>query len=430
MNTTNFLKENGLDVESINREALLAAFIEEMEAGLAGRPSSLMMIPSFITSGKPVKTGQPVVVLDAGGTNLRAAIVSIDANGKPAIGSFFKRPMPGTESEITAEAFYQAFADFLMPVIEASETIGFCFSYPAEILPDCDARLIHWTKQIKVPSVVGTLIGSGLQEQLAKRGFKRKAVILNDTVATLLAGKSAGVAKNYSAYVGFILGTGTNTSYIEQNSRITKRRDLNPAEAQAINVESGGFGRVTQSVFDQAMDAQTNDCGRYAFEKMISGAYLGRIGFEVLKAAAKKGLFSSSAVAAIQAWEGLSNLHLDDFCGGKPTPDNPFLASAFSSSDREQVKQLCTPVYARAAVLTAVNLASAILKTGEGKDPNRPVCVNVDGSTYYKTLTADFQNRVQQELAALLKPRGIAYELIKVDESPVIGAAVAGLMAG
>jgi hypothetical protein len=29
-----------------------------------------------------------------------------------------------------------------------------------------------------------------------------------------------------------------------------------------------------------------------------------------------------------------------------------------------------------------------------------------------------------------LKPYGISYELIKVDESPVIGAAVAGLMAG
>jgi len=90
--------------------------------------------------------------------------------------------------------------------------------------------------------------------------------------------------------------------------------------------------------------------------------------------------------------------------------------------------RLCSPVYARAAVLTAVNLASAILKTGAGSDPARPVCVNVDGSTYHRTLTADFQKRVQQELRALLAPRGIAYELIRVDESPVIGAAVAGLM--
>jgi len=35
---------------------------------------------------------------------------------------------------------------------------------------------------------------------------------------------------------------------------------------------------------------------------------------------------------------------------------------------------------------------------------------------------------VQRELAELLGPRGIAYELIRVEEAPVIGAAVAGLM--
>jgi hexokinase len=430
MDATGFLKDHGLEVEGIDRLALLAAFQEEMEAGLAGKSSSLMMIPSFITINKPVKTQTPVVVLDAGGTNLRTAVVTIDAQGKAAIGSFLKRPMPGTDGELSAEAFYAAFADFLMPVIEHSATLGFCFSYPAEITPTCDARLIHWTKQIEVPSVVGTLIGSGLQDALATRGFKRKAVILNDTVATLLAGKSAGVAKSYSAYVGFILGTGTNTAYVEHNARITKRSDLNPAESQVINVESGGFGRVTQSAFDQAMDAQTNDCGHYLFEKMISGAYLGRIGFEVLKAAAQKGFFSASATAALHAWERLSNKHLDDFCGDKPTADNPLMVEAFTATDRANVKALCTPVYARAAVLTAINLASAILKTGEGHDPQRPVCVNVDGSTYYKTLTADFQNRVQRELVALLQPRGITYDLIKVDESPVIGAAVAGLMAG
>lgn len=430
MDAGTFLRENGLDVEKIDRARLLATFMDEMDAGLAGKPSSLMMIPSFITIDKSVKTTTPVVVLDAGGTNLRAAVVTIDEQGKASIGSFLKRPMPGTTGELSAEAFYDAFADFLMPVIDTSETIGFCFSYPAEITPTCDAKLICWTKQIEVPSVVGTLIGSGLQGQLAKRGFKRKAIILNDTVATLLAGKSAGVAKAYSAYVGFILGTGTNTAYVEHNAHITKRSDLNQRESQVINVESGGFSRVTQSVFDQAMDVQTKDCGHYVFEKMISGAYLGRIGFEVLKAAAKKNLFSASAVATIQAWDKLSNLHLDDFCGDKPQADNPFMVASFTDADRILVKQLCAPVYARAAVLTAINLASAILKTGEGKDPQRPVCVNVDGSTYYKTLTADFQNRVQQELAALLNPRGISYDLIKVDESPVIGAAVAGLMAG
>jgi len=425
---TTFLKEHGLDVEGIDREGLLKAFGEEMDAGLAGRSSSLMMIPSFISIDRPVKTGTPVVVLDAGGTNLRAAVVTIDAQGKAEIGAFAKRPMPGTQGPLDAEAFFEAFADFLTPVVGASESIGFCFSYPAEVMPDCDARLIRWSKQIEVPSVVGQMIGSGLLRHLARRGHTRRVVILNDTVATLLAGKSVGVTRDYSAYVGFILGTGTNTAYVEHNARITKRADLDPAGSMAINVESGAFKRVRQSRFDALMDAATNDCGHYTFEKMISGAYLGWLGSVVLGEAAKAGFFSAAAAAKIGAWQTVSNKHLDDFCGGKPTEDNPFLDAAFSAADREVVVRLCTPVYARAAVLTAVNLASAILKTGESRDPERPVCVNVDGSTYYRTLTADFQNRVRRELKALLEPRGVAYELIKVDESPVIGAAVAGLM--
>jgi len=423
-----FLKENGLDVDGIDREKLLATFAEEMDAGLAGKPSSLMMIPSFISIDRPVKTGTPVVVLDAGGTNLRAAVVTIDDAGQAQIGSFSKGAMPGTQGEISAEAFFDAFADFLMPIIAESESIGFCFSYPAEITPTCDARLLHWSKQIEVPEVVGQMIGAGLLRHLAQRGYERRVVILNDTVATLLAGKSAGIAKPYSAYVGFILGTGTNTAYVERNDRITKRTDLDPAGSMVINIESGNFGRVQQSAFDAAMDAQTIDRGHYVFEKMISGAYLGWLGFTVLREAAQSGLFSAAAADELERWETLSNKHLDDFCGGRPLADNPFLAPAFSEADRETVRRLCTPVYARAAVLTAVNLASAILKTGEGRNPARPVCVNVDGSTYYRTLTADFQQRVQRELAALLVPRGIAYELIRVDDSPVIGAAVAGLM--
>jgi len=423
-----FLKQNGLDVEGIDREALLTTFEEEMDAGLAGRPSSLMMIPSFISINKPVKTETPVVVLDAGGTNLRAAVVTINAEGHAEIGTFFKQPMPGTQGEVSSEAFYDAFADFLMPIIAESDSIGFCFSYPAEVMPNCDAKLLRWSKQIQVPSVVGTMIGSGLLKHLAQRGYKRHVVILNDTVATLLAGKSVVVTRDYSAYVGFILGTGTNTAYVERNARITKRTDLDMSGSMAINVESGAFRRVKQSRFDRIMDEATNDCGHYTFEKMISGAYLGWLGFIVLSEASKEGFFSATATAKIASWKTVSNKDLDDFCGAAPATDNPFLDAAFTEEDQELVVRLCTPVYERAAVLTAVNIASAILKTGEGKDPERPVCVNVDGSTYHRTRTAQFRNLVQSELQLLLKPRGIAYELIRVDESPVIGAAVAGLM--
>jgi len=423
-----FLKKNGLDVEGIDREALLAVFAKEMEDGLAGKPSSLMMIPSFISIDKPVKTDTPVVVLDAGGTNLRAAVVRISASGEAQIGAFSKRAMPGTQGELSAEAFYDAFADFLMPIVGESESIGFCFSYPAEIMPDCDAKLVQWSKQIQVPSVVGTMIGSGLLKHLAQRGYRRRTVILNDTVATLLAGKSMGVARNYSAYVGFILGTGTNTAYVEQNAHILKRTDLDKRGSMAINVESGGFRGVPQSQFDKIMDAATIDCGHYAFEKMISGAYLGWLSTTVLIEAAKAGLFSAQAAQKLAALKPVQSKDVDDFCNGTMQPGSPFLDDAFGAADGESIVALCTAVFERAAVLTAVNIASAIIKTGEGHDAARPVCVNVDGSTYHRTRTGQFRNRVQHELRQMLQPRGIAYELIRVDESPVIGAAVAGLM--
>ncbi len=423
-----FLKRNGIDVGGIDRKALLQRFIKEMDEGLAGRPSSLYMIPSYITLERPVKTDTPVVVLDAGGTNLRSAVVTIDSTGKAQITSFNKGRMPGTQGRVGAKEFFTHFADMLMPVIDASEMIGFCFSYAAEVTPQRDARLIKWSKQIDAPEIEGALVGAGLLERLAMRGYKRDIVILNDTVATLLAGRCAGVARDYSAYVGFILGTGTNTAYVERNARIGKRPELDQAGSMVINVESGAFQRVEQSHFDRLMDATTKDCGRYTFEKMISGAYLGAVGSVVLTQAAREGLLSASAGQRLAELGGVSTKHLDDFCGGNPTVDNPFLESCFSAADRKATLHLCVPIFERAAVLTAVNLASAIIKTGAGEEAQRPVCVNVDGSTYYRTLTADFQQRVQSELAMLLAPRALSYELVQVDDSPIIGAAVAGLM--
>ncbi len=432
----NFLNKNGLDVNTINRAGLLAAFDAEMTAGLAGGDSSLAMIPSFISINREIKTDTPVVVLDAGGTNLRTAVVQVDQSGEVRIGEFSKRSMPGTKDELNNDQFFKAFADFVEPNLNTpNDTVGFCFSYAAEITPQCDARLKYWSKQIKAPGIVGQLVGAGLSNELAKRDVHRRFVILNDTVATLLAGKSSGLARNYSAYVGFILGTGTNTAYVENNDNIRKRSDLQPGGSMVINVESGGFKNIQQCLFDELLDQRTIDPGSYTFEKMISGGYLGHLCTVVLMEAAKDSFFSKEATDLILSWDGgagdwrpVSNKLMDDFCGDKPAVDNPFLHPAFSNADRELVRALCTPVYERAAVLAAVNIASAIVKTGAGHDPSAPVCVNVDGSTYYRTQTADFQNRVKSELRELLKKYGLAYELIKVEDSPVIGAAVAGLM--
>ena len=341
-----------------------------MTAGLTEKGSSLAMIPSFISIDKDVKTNTPVVVLDAGGTNLRTAVLKVNENGAVKKSNFDKRSMPGSDEEITNEQFFKAFADFVEPNLDTpNNTIGFCFSYAADITPECDAVLKYWSKQIKAPDIVGQAIGAGLCGELEKRGFTRNFVILNDTVATLLAGKSTGVSHNYSAYVGVILGTGTNTSYVEKNVNIIKKPKLNPEGSMVINVESGGFKNIRQCRFDVLLDQRTIDPGSYTFEKMISGAYLGHLSTVVLIEAAKVAFFSQSATERILSWSGengnwqpVSNKLVDDFCGDKSSADNPFLDDAFNDADRDIVKALCSPVYERAAVLAAVNIASAVIK--------------------------------------------------------------------
>ncbi|MFZ4394022.1 MAG: hexokinase [Kiritimatiellia bacterium] len=422
-----FLTDNGLSVADLDPEALLPQFNTAMTRGLDGATDALPMIPAFVTIDRPVPPDTRVAVLDAGGTNLRVALVWFDAHGKPHIEDYTRHRMPGTQGELSAGAFYDALADLLAPLAARVDSIGFCFSYPAEITPDCDARLLRWTKQVKAPEVVGTMVGSCVRVRLARHGCDRPITVLNDTVATLLAGKSAGISRRYGSYVGFILGTGTNTAYVESNRNIRKRRDLDPLGAMAINVESGSFSHAPRSRFDLLFDATTADCGAYVFEKMIAGAYLGGVGGTILKAAATAGLFTPATAQAVLAMALPSSKDLSHFCHNPWQPPEAFIALPLSEDDRRVAVEICTPVYVRAALLTAVNIAAAVIRTGAGADPLHPVAVNIDGSTYHLTVAAAFASRVQQHLRSLLEPRGIHYELISVDEAPIIGAAVAGL---
>ena len=91
-----FLTRHKFDVRPVEAEALLAEFNGQMDAGLAGKAKSLAMIPAYISLGKPVPVNTPVVVMDAGGTNLRTAAVSFDEKGRARMEDFNKYPMPGT----------------------------------------------------------------------------------------------------------------------------------------------------------------------------------------------------------------------------------------------------------------------------------------------------------------------------------------------
>ena len=426
MDIIGWLKEQRIAAAAYNANELLENFLDEMAKGLNGKESSLKMIPAYVGTEGEVPIGKPVAVIDAGGTNLRTCIARFNDAGGIELSNFSKQPMPGRDHKISAAEFYAVLADALEPMKNEFDHIGFCFSYPATITPDYDGRLLHWTKEIKIPELVGQQIGAGLIQTLEKRGMAgKKVVILNDTVAALLAGMAQGQTFGASSYIGFILGTGTNTAYVEHNENIGKLKNLQNSRSQVINVESGGFSAFKRGPFDLLLDGRSENPGGHVFEKSISGVYMGPLALELMQALASEGIFSDAGSAALSIMKDLSTIHIDNLVAENGRDVGVLGSEAFTDSDRETMKTIFRAVVDRAALLTAVNLAAAVVKSGGGQDPDRPVCINIDGSTYYKTF--QLANKVQDYLKELMKPRGLHIHCIQVDDAPVAGAAIAGL---
>ncbi|MHC4187885.1 MAG: hexokinase, partial [Planctomycetota bacterium] len=79
----------------------------------------------------------------------------------------------------------------------------------------------------------------------------------------------------------------------------------------------------------------------------------------------------------------------------------------------------------RAGKLTAINLSAMVLKSGSGKNPERPVCIVAEGTTFYEM--KDLKDKTEYYLSECLRQRGVFFDVVNVENSTLIGAAIAGL---
>ncbi|MBE3143083.1 MAG: hexokinase, partial [Planctomycetes bacterium] len=226
-NVTRFLRKYQMDYLDVDIDLVIDSFLSEMQRGLAGKKSTLDMIPTYIEVGADVPTNKRVIVVDAGGTNFRVATVYFDDQKKAIIENLHLYKMPGVQHEIGKDEFFKIMAGYLKDVAGAAQNIGFCFSYAVEIFPNKDGRLIRFSKEVKAKEVENQLIGENLNRALVSMGLggDKKIILLNDTVVTLLAGVGYQ-NRAFGSYIGFILGTGTNTCYVEKNSHLKKTKGL------------------------------------------------------------------------------------------------------------------------------------------------------------------------------------------------------------
>lgn len=372
-----FLRGISMHPDQTDIHAATKEFISELEKGLDGEDSSLKMIPTYISAYGTPPENIPVIAIDAGGTNLRISLVTFE-KGKPVVSGIEINPIPGSLREITSDEFFSEIANRILPLTEVSDRIGFCFSYPAEIFPDRDGKILRLSKGVFVKGSVGLVIGQELIKKLREKGVSKEFnfALLNDTVASMMGGAAEFPIAGFDGICGLILGTGFNTCYTEKGSKITKLRN---APDMTINCESGNFSRALRGKPDEMTDLASENPGIGLFEKMISGAYLGKVITNTAILASREG-FLSESFASVEP--SFSLPELDNFLRGRENR----IAKLCTGSDAEALREIIDKCFERAAKLACVNIAALCLQCDGGKEAARPFCVVAEGSTFYKSM--------------------------------------------
>lgn len=417
-----FIKKHGLDPEAISPEVYAPKMLENMLSGLAGNVVDMPMIPTFLKGMDVPPMHKPVMVIDAGGTNYRCALATFDESGC-SISNLFKAKMPGTDKPVTWEEFIAFVADSLVPFASEADTVGFCFSYDADITPEVDGIVRRIDKEVEVTGCEGKRIGEELSSALAERGFPGKRIlILNDTVAALLGGSASIDVSRYSDFIGMICGTGINTCASAPYKLISKL-DLSGEGKMLINFESGSFSGIPSGDIDSAVDAASHNPGEKPMEKMCSGVYVGKVCAAAFEAAVREKLFAEAVAERLKAFSGkIGGRIADEWARGIDSE------KFFDTSEQLEIaSEIARAVFRRSARCMASVILAIMLMNDSGKTPERPMCVCAEGSLISRsTFFLPELKKCLKEISEAKDPRFA--EIIVGNETTLPGSAVAALL--
>ncbi|KAF8974696.1 hexokinase [Flammula alnicola] len=491
---------------------LTKTFLEEFKTGLGSYNHPMAMIPSFVT-GVPdgTETGT-FLALDLGGTNLRVCEVVLNGDKTfNLVQQKYKVSETLKSGEATAlfDAFLttQATTDYTSPIDEVSGApikdvhLGLTFSFPVEQSALGSGKILTWTKGFSAKNAVGHDVVKLLQDAFDRKHMHVKCVALvNDTVGALLS-------RAYTAggcIAGAIFGTGTNGAYIEQVANIPKLAGTAAAARggeMVINTEWGAFNnsvRMLSSMLnrvvlkrlsalasslhalDNAIDRLSINPKFQAFEKFISGLYLGEIVRNILvsliDAVPKPLLFGGKSTAGLNKHYGIDTSFMSateeawiadhdanpasyavpafshEFKREEISPkvvrklDNirkviaqflGFNEDDVSLKDAAVVRWVCSLIARRAALLSGVAIATVLIQTeratlkGERtptKGLNDTLGVGVDGSLveHYP----NFRHTLRESLRLLVGEEvEKRVEIGLAKDGSGVGAALCALMA-
>lgn len=248
---------------------------------------------------------------------------------------------------------------------------------------------------------------------MLQEAFDRKQVdvacsaLVNDTAGTLMS-NAYGVGETLA---GVIFGTGTNGAYVENLTQVAKMHalsnegavDVSKSQAagldkMVINTEWGGFDDsrkvLKYTTFDSAVDRTSINVRKHAFEKMISGMYLGEVTRRViLHLVDSQILFGGYSSGALNTHYGLDTAIMSKLEAAEGKTDTEAIARLrkviledlaieeehVSEADCLAVARVSEIVGTRGCRLSACALAATLIQTGTDKS-NKRVTFGADGS--------------------------------------------------
>lgn len=401
------MEKNIFKLENEQLKDIAVLFQQKVEEGLTSENQEIQCLPTFITPNSEGVNGK-ALVLDLGGTNYRVALIDFN-NGTPTIypSNGWKKDMSIMKSPgYSREELFKELADMIVEIkCDEEIPIGYCFSYPIKSTLDGDAELLRWTKGVDIKEMVGQLVGKPLLDYLnARNDIKFTGIkVLNDTVASLFAGLSDS---SYDAYIGLIVGTGTNMATFIPADKIKK---MNPEFDMhgliPVNLESGNFHPPYLTTVDDAVDSTSDTPGKQRFEKAVSGMYLG----DILK----------------------TTFPLDEF---EEKFDAQKLTTIMNYPDihKDIYVDVAHWIYNRSAYLVAASLAGLIMQLKSYNKDIRKICLVAEGSLFWSENRKDrnYNVIVMEKLRELLDDFGLSDVEVHINNmknANLIGTGIAAL---
>ncbi|CAN3362617.1 hexokinase-2 [Diutina catenulata] len=373
-----------LTVSPRKLQEISAHFEKELEKGLSKAGGNIPMNPTWVLDYPTGNEKGEYLALDLGGTNMRVVLVTLDGNHGFTTDQE-KFALPDDIRTTTADKLWEFVASGLDKFVKhrypdgvaSPLPLGFTFSYPATQHSVNAGILQRWTKGWDIDGVEGHDVVPMLNKEMAARNIPVEVVaLINDTTGTMVA----SAYTDPETKMGLIYGTGCNGAYYEVCGDIPKLEgklpaDLKPDTPMAINCEYGAFDNehavLPRTRIDKQIDADSPRPGQQAFEKMISGYYLGEVLRLILLELHGEGhLFADQDVAQLQ------KPFVMDASYPSRIEEDPYehlaetekllqgLGLSTSLPERQAIRRLSQLIGIRSARLSVCGIAAACTKRG------------------------------------------------------------------